>query len=677
MRHLGDVRQTSYAITGRDVRPNPSSKKDFDYQLEDAGGRKVAVEIFRLVEDGKALAKEKVWSEVVGVLKDELTRRGIEGFLISTPYFTLKKADLRTFSIDLADRLEATIASNPTSDDFEADGFQYRRIPSLKTVTFSGTAEARWVDSKGTSLRAFLDLLPTKNLQLATSGHERIILVQNWAFFVEGNDAIHALTQLDFGKLENIDLVYFTSGQGHFRKIFERTIYDAIRSVSVDGDVSPLLVETLSCQLGDNDRRAFEYVKRRTVAVGGTDWLADRHARENLARIAQQFVKDGAIEDGVWILRALCNDPDPDPSGENDPSDSEGRFNYHLQTLRGEDVGLITTVRGHLCWLMMRIVELNRPDLYGEIVDIIERYLREPNLYIRIQAIHVLQCFVQRRRCTKNSDGSAFDWAPAEQQRVGRLAFEALQANREFPRVLRALAQVFGNYRDLTAQEAFEVLSVLLDANADYLDRELAALLMYFAFFRKHHYEDLGDFDPTPFENLLQQQIRRGSNSIRSSLAWHFWKVLEQDAIHFAEIEEYLPLFWESRYDDGAASMFGLLYEQTSRKAPDATIILFELMIDRLADKLANAAENNGTHWVSGGEHVYPLLHRDPKRLIRVAKTLKTIAFLGCHVTDLRMLFGEFRNVDMTAREYTKSALQQIHAEIKSLNPAYPDVDWG
>src|SRR5690242_8497677 len=82
---LNERRASVYAVTGRDVRPAPWSKKDFDYQIQDGTGQKIAVEIFRLIEDGKELAQGTTWSNIVSLLKEELLKRNIKGYLISTP----------------------------------------------------------------------------------------------------------------------------------------------------------------------------------------------------------------------------------------------------------------------------------------------------------------------------------------------------------------------------------------------------------------------------------------------------------------------------------------------------------------------------------------------------------------------------------------------------------------
>src|SRR5258706_14600362 len=109
---LNQRRGTVYAVTGRDVHPDPSSNKDFDYQIQNAAGTKAAVEIFRLVEDGKELAQSKVWGQVVTLLKEELLKRNVKGYLVSTPYFSVKKGQLRAYSAQLADQFETAIKDN-------------------------------------------------------------------------------------------------------------------------------------------------------------------------------------------------------------------------------------------------------------------------------------------------------------------------------------------------------------------------------------------------------------------------------------------------------------------------------------------------------------------------------------------------------------------------------------
>ncbi len=48
-----------------------SSNRNFDYELG-LGDARMALELFRLVDDGEELAQNKVWGEVVNALEAEL-----------------------------------------------------------------------------------------------------------------------------------------------------------------------------------------------------------------------------------------------------------------------------------------------------------------------------------------------------------------------------------------------------------------------------------------------------------------------------------------------------------------------------------------------------------------------------------------------------------------------------
>lgn len=674
---LNQRRGTVYAITGRDVRPDPSSGKDFDYQIQDAAGNRVAVEIFRLIEDGKELAQGRVWGQIVGLLKEELLNRGIKGYLVSTPYFSVRKSQYAAYSAELATQLETAIRSNEGKDKFDYSGFEFRRIESLQTVVFSVSGGARFVDPTGTSAKSFVDLLPTKNRQLATQGHERILLILNWAFFVSAGDAIHAVSNIDFTQFANIDRIYFEQKAGEFYQIFDRSVLDAVGGRSVTPEISPLLLETLRYKLGDKDPSAFDFVKQQTITTSDMSWLDDDVARANLVHFGEELLQNEALDDVIWIIRQLKNDPDPAPTGANGANDPKGEFNYHAKVLAGEDSRIITTVRGHLCWLMMRLICQNKPDYYAEIIEILDRYISEPNLYIRTQATYPLLELIVRRRATRNQDGSPFNWNPSERARVVEMAFRMLHENAAYPRVLESVLHIFGRFRDLKSDQVAQVLEIFLRPKADYIDHDLAALVVYYAFFRKQQYADLGDFDDERFKTLLGEQVTSGTSAMRSSLAWQFWKVMEENALPYEQLREYLPRFWATGYDRHVASMFGLVFEQIARKSPADAIDLFERMLHLLKNDLLEHPSDRANYWVNGIEHVFPLLHNHPARLVDIAKILRDIWLAGCpFVGDMPTIFQSYASVSTPEREPVRRELQSIYAEMTIFQPRLPAIKW-
>lgn len=668
---------SAFAITGRDVRPNPSSPKDFDYQLQNSAGLKLAVEIFRLVEDGKELARDRVWADVVRMLKDELLRRNIRGYVITTKNFIVKKTSLPSFTSDLADKIESAIRANSGSGDFEEGGLEYRKIEKFDSVGFARSGEARYINPMGTAASSFAEKLPTKNLQVAAEDHLRILLVLNWAGFVDAGDAIHALTKVDLGAYPNVDQIYFEERPGTVHLVFDRAVSDAIIKC---GDhrpsLLPLLLETLRYRLGDKDPQACSFIRAYSVEISHVQWLVDKGVRENLVHFADELLKNGKIDDVLWIVRHLQNDPDPLPDGANSPDDPEGKFNYHRRVLAGEETSIITTVRGHLCWLLMRLVDLNRPEFYGEILEIVRRYISEPNLYIRIHVTYPLAAFVRRRRAIKNEDGTAFVWDPKERAEVAELAFQMLRENAGYPRVLAAVQHVFQYFRDLSEEQATEMASILLATKDASIYRDLAPLIIYFALFRQHQYSDLEPFNPDVFLNLLDEQIRHGLPEMRSSLAWHFWKALSDRAVSITDVRRYLYLFWEGPYERRVASNFGLIFEVLAAASPEDAVILFEGMLERLTQALRTGQGKPLDYWVSGFESVAPLLGCFPEHLIRVSTLLKEAWIAGCIFVGLPTLFESYASVPNCSRARVKAHLQAIYSEMKEVQPKLPTVDW-
>jgi hypothetical protein len=107
-----------------------ASGENFDYQMTDSAGNKVAVEIFRLVEGGQELTTMAMWEKVVTLLKAELERRQVGGYyMISTPIaFPVKKPQLADFVVgELADQIVAAIGKHSGEQEFNEPGLSFRK----------------------------------------------------------------------------------------------------------------------------------------------------------------------------------------------------------------------------------------------------------------------------------------------------------------------------------------------------------------------------------------------------------------------------------------------------------------------------------------------------------------------------------------------------------------------
>lgn len=679
---LGQERTTTYAITDRDVVVNPATNENFDYQLQNQDGAKIAVELFRLVEDGKELGRQKVFGTFLEQLKKELLSRGVKGYFISTPEFVVKKSEISAHSARVAEEIEKAIKDNGEADKFEHNGFEFIRVKDLNTVGFSyHWGGVRSIDSRGTAATVFASKLPKKNKQVAVSDHERVLLVVSWAFFVEGADAIRALSGFDFSQYQNIDKIFFEPRQGQFVLVYDRTVVEAIQNKQpvADNTSLTLILQYARYQLGEKKPEAFEYVKAVTGLTSNIDWLADNAAKENLISYGEELVVKDQLEEAMWIVRQLHNDPDPNPTGANDEDDQKGEHNYHARVLRGEDASVITTVRGHLCWLMMKIAAKSKPEYYTEIIEIMSRYLKEDNLYIRIQASYILEVFWANRRARKNPDETPFTWKDEERVYIRQLTLDTIRANQSYPRVMQGLLHVLNRNRDLNEVEAEEMLRLFIATNHDDVLHDLAAFVVYFALFREKDSQYYGDeFNSKKFVELLKEQIRDGADSMSSSLAWHLWKLLTDKVLPYESIKEYIPLFLEGQYSTSAMSKLALIIEELSKIAPQDAVSLYERALEKLDEHLKTKPEESHQHWINGTEEVLPILAKEPQRLLAVIGRLKDMWMRKAqlYVGNIKTLFESYELVPVKHKEEVKVALKAMYDEMKAVHPPLQEVDW-
>lgn len=653
----------------------------FDYQLQNQDGIKVAVEIFRLIESGEELAKQKVFWSFIDQLKKELLTRGVKGYIVSTPEFVIKKGDIPAYCTRLASEIEQAVKSNSEVEKFECAGFELSKIKDLDTVVFSSHSGARSFDPRGTAATVFASKLPKKNKQVAISDHERILLVVSWAMFVDGNDTIRALSGFDFSEFQNVDKIFFEPREGQFVLVYDRAVVEAIENKQLLND-SPslkLMLQYVRYQLGEKKPEAFDYVKAVTTLIGSMDWLADNGAKENLVSYGEELLAKDLIEDAMWIVRQLHNDPNPKPDGTNDDNDPKGEYNYHARVLRGEDANIITTVRGHLCWLMMKTVAKNKPEYYTEIISIMSRYLKEENLYIRIQASFILDELWRRRRAKRNQNESAFTWKDEERAYIRQLALDTIRANHSYPRVMEALLHIFNSVRDLNEEEAEEMLNLFLETNHDDVLHDLAALVVYFALFREKDSQYYGGtFNSKKFVALLKEQIKNGISSMRDSLAWHLWKILKDKVLSYKEVKEYLPLFLEGKYARDAMSKLALIFEELTIIAPNDAVTLYERALESLGEYLKTKPKDGYQNWINGTEEMLPILAKEPERLIRVIGRLKNIWMMKAqvYIGNIQTIFGSYELVSSEHKKEVKTALKAVYDEMKAAHPPLQEVDW-
>ena len=498
---------------------------NFDYLLDlaSAGVAPIALEIFRLTPGEYQLKQDIAWSEVVKLLKAELERLGVTGYLVRTPRFFVSKPKRPAFVADLAQRLVREISANSSARQFEFDGYTVTRISDLTGVLFSSLGGASYYDPISMGRTCLDNNIEKKNRQLALAGsYRRVLFIVNFNPLVDPTSLLIACSRFDFEKYSNIDEVYYESTPGHTHVVFDRSIYIRLETekVSTADLENPFLLDLLSARLNDRDPHAFNIFRKLAEDTSSLDWLSSDglHA---LIPIAEEFLEKEDLENALWIIRRLRSNND-------------------------------ANIRTLLCWPIQKMIVKNVPKHYPELLDILEQYGDDLDETVRAYVPIPLTEFATRRKLL-NEDGSSF-MSLELSERIRVLALKMLQT--ATVAVADRLASVFCYIRDLSDREALEVVRVL-SANVEKEGRsDAAGLMLYFAIYRSGQFLELGTFDPTLLQSLLIETLSNGRPTMRSSVVWTIWRGLKED-VKIGDVMPYLSKVTDGEYD---RSTFGHLY---------------------------------------------------------------------------------------------------------------------
>ena len=230
-----------------------------------------------------------------------------------------------------------------------------------------------------------------------------------------------------------------------------------------------------------------------------------------------------------WIIDNL--EDDPDPSVNNAPHDPTGNFNLHFQTKNGESSRIIQTVRGRLCWLLMRMVAHPRVEEYERIFGIVEKYATGENLYIRLHATVPLVELARRRFA--NYDANKRFMSDQLAESIKQLTLRMIEDNSVYPAVLEWIAHVVVRTGDLDEDQALRVIEKFLTIEESEAGADVSWIMIYFGLFRENSFKQLGPFNSNRIRDLLKMRLASGSGHFRATAAGHFKGVLGREGIGF------------------------------------------------------------------------------------------------------------------------------------------------
>jgi len=529
--------------------------------------------------------------------------------------------------------------------------------------------------------------ITTANKQLGTlMANKKILLLVNKYFFGHRTkDFIEALTYSykDLLNYKNIEEIWlqFESKDGQFSHelLYSRNFLISFdkKKIKPSNKQHKQLFEKwfyLLEKLGDEHKeKLFFALKQFLKDKKPYQLFTDRFTREEMVRLGIWLSEKERFNDAIWIIDKFIYDPDPE---EPEKYSGDPKFNYHQQIIDGEDPHIITTVLGHLAWVIQKLSV--RKNYIVKALNYTKKLLAHKNLYVRLQAIIPLIEIAGRRQWL---EGWGKRPRSGEYKEFHKLVFDLVNLVAENPNckaLAKWLCHVFAYYKDLSTKETEKVLDTLK------ITDEAAGLFVYFGIFRQRHYKDQAiEYNGQKLEEKLKKIIKSSKEDyqrLRASITWHLWKILEENRNEFETIQPYIELILKQPYQRDTYDDVERIISDWIKDKPDICIQWYKQMLSKVSDfmKHTEKLQLQGGLWLMYTEEIVETIAKhNPNELLGIMKKLVAFWEKGVFIGSPKRLFESYKLMSVENQKIdSRKKFQKWYSSMRELNPKIEKVDW-
>jgi len=664
-----------------------SRRGKFDYLIRVDSDKRMALEFTQIFEKEEQRLRSIQWGNLVGAFRDEFKKylskhkkfnwRGI--WNIETPEgFGANKNKAKIIASKNVINLIRAIERGKSS--IEVDGFslKLKRVVDTKIgdLYFSTSVKAGFIDPASDLEPKLKEKLPQKNEQLNIKDAERVLIIINKYIFGETRELVSALARIEeIWKCTNFDKIYFETSPGSFILVFSKELRNCWLSRKITK--SPDLILPLQLWIyhlrSKNPRNTLSIIKKLLDKETPHKIIPDNFAREEIIHLSDWLIDQRRFKDVVWIIDKFIDDPDPQ---EPEKYSGDPKFNYHQQIVNGEDPHIITTVLGHLAWVIQKLAV--RRKYIVKALGYTKKLLSHKNLYVKLQAIIPLIEIAGRRQWLKGWGKRPKEGKYKEFHKTVFDLVALVQKNPNYKAIAKWLCHIFAYYKDLSTREAEQVLDTLK------ITEESAGLFVYFGIFRQRHYKDQPiKFNGKKLEERLKEILKSSKKNyqrLKASIACHLCKILDENRNEFETIKPYIDLILEQPYQRDIYDDIERIISDWIKDKPDICIQWYKQMLSKISEFIEKSerAQLQGGLWLMYTEEIIEALARyNSDELLEAMKKLVSFWKKGTFIGSPKRLFESFKLIpNEEERVEVKREFQKWYNSMKKFNPKIEKVDW-
>ena len=388
--------------------------------------------------------------------------------------------------------------------------------------------------------------------------------------------------------------------------------------------------------------------------------VADKLAKKAIAIKDDNVEQNKILDKAIHLIELFLHDPDPSLE------DKYG-LQYNENVKSNIDEGIITTVRGRLCWAIQQLTLAEYS--FQKSWELTKYLLSDENLYVVKNAM-VPFIEVMKRRII---------WMPPNTQNdVESFAMYSLEKFGKYKPIAKILLHVFSVFRSIDEESAIKLIETIKDEESSFF-------YIYYSFFREDHFKDKPAFSGEWFRNRLKQVIENPpGNDLVKQIFWQFGKLIEENIAYIEKIASYILSYQnDSRHDERVINNINrivdmILKKDEARNYMHTAITIYKYSLELEENYVANLSKYDNLkekrHYMDYyHESVLKILYiiSKPDFYSAVDKIINVASTSDRAYIDYQQLVSIFKNEDDNT--YIGPALVIIQ-KLAEIRPEYYNV---
>ena len=668
---------------------------------------KILIEVKKVIDEADT-SRSARWGSIVNNLQ-EITNSKLQSvnvggtYSINTPWDFILPRDKHDTVVE---NLLQAIKENKKVLNYNGLTFQINKINDKENfIAFSSMGPAGSYDAAANFSNNIKANLPKANTQLAykkrgINPNKKILLLVNkdwmltWDWDLYKGIASFYVDLLSYTDIDEIWMQFEKKNKYSFKLLFKKKVFTSFEKMSF----KRLSAEDASL-LGNWFQPLFEMgEEKRSKLLYSLEYLLKTkkpyqvfkniNVRIDIIKFGDWLLSQNLIDKTVWLINKFIDDPNPKLKSGN--SEKE-QYNPHNRILEGEDVNVITSVQGHLAWLVKNLATHSTKDDISNLLiafSITKNKLsrKNKNLYLVQQWLYPLIEISNRRIWIANINKKVY-------RQYRKLILDPnnglIKKYARYKGLARNLVNLLYYFKDLTTKEALFALRHLISAP------EIDAILVFFAFYRDKHYKKdseagmiFGQITPEIFK-FSTKRIQKffikiihdpKNDRLKDQIAWQFWKILKDSPNEFCHLLPWANMLMDLPYDREIYSKLEMIIEDWYGRETECDNPSHRWLMDYV-NKASNYVESVPDErvdiWLSIDVLLNKVAELHPEDLKIILENLYKIWMKNGYIGQLNEIFNSYKSINNTEiRRNTLDFSKMIYSKMKSVNPNIEDINF-